>query len=127
MAAALLNHHASGKVLVRSAGSQPADRLNPAVVAAMAEIGMDISQEFPKPLTGDLSSTADVVVTMGCGDTCPTYPGQRHLDWNLADPAGQPIEAVREIRDEIEQKVLALIKELLAEQRHSGERPPGMN
>ena len=90
MAAALLDRHAEGRVRVRSAGSDPADRLNPAVVAAMAEWGIDLSRELPKPLTGELVGAADVVVTMGCGDACPVYPGKRYEDWQLQDPAGQP-------------------------------------
>jgi arsenate reductase (thioredoxin) len=91
MAAALLDHHANGRVQVRSAGSDPADHLNPAVVAAMAEVGIDLSREFPKPLTDASVKAADVVITMGCGDACPIYPGQRYEDWELQDPAGQPI------------------------------------
>lgn len=113
MAAALLDHHARGSIKVRSAGSEPASNLNPAVVEAMGEIGLDISQEFPKPLTDDLVRAADLVVTMGCGDTCPLYPGKRYLDWELEDPAGQPIAIVRRIRDQIEEKVKELIVELL--------------
>ena len=112
MAAALLDHHARGRVRVRSAGSDPADKVNPAVVEAMAEIGLDISNEFPKPLTDSAVSAADAVVTMGCGDACPFYPGKRYLDWQLADPAGKPVEAVRPIRDEIEERVKALLEEL---------------
>src|SRR5690348_12876325 len=91
MAAALLDHEAHGRVTVTSAGSEPGDELNPAVVAAMAEIGIDLSHELPKPLTGDQVQAADVVITMGCGDTCPVYPGKRYLDWNLPDPAGLDI------------------------------------
>ena len=113
MAAALLDHHGRGSIKVRSAGSEPASNLNPAVVEAMSEIGLDISQEFPKPLTDDLVRAADLVVTMGCGDTCPLYPGKRYLDWELEDPAGQPITIVRRIRDQIEEKVKELIAELL--------------
>jgi arsenate reductase len=114
MAAALLDHHAAGRVIVRSAGSQPADQLNPAVVAAMAELGLDISKEFPKPLTEDAVRSSDVVITMGCGDECPYFPGKRYLDWKLDDPAGQGVDAVRPIRDEIESRVQALLAELLA-------------
>ena len=114
MAAALLDHHAAGRITVRSAGSQPADHLNPAVVSAMAEIDLDISQERPKPLTDEAGQAADVMVTMGCGDTCPLYPGKRHLDWDLPDPAGQPVEVVRAIRDDIERRVQTLIHDLLA-------------
>jgi protein-tyrosine-phosphatase len=112
MAAALLDHQAAGKVRVASAGSQPASQLNPAVVAAMAEIGLDISREYPKPLTTGQVQAADVVITMGCGDTCPVYPGQRYLDWDLPDPAGLPLEGVRPIRDEIARRVRQLLTEL---------------
>ena len=112
MAAALLDHQAAGKVRVTSAGSQPASQLNPAVVAAMAEIGLDISREYPKPLTTSQVQAADVVNTMGCGDTCPVYPGQRYLDWDLPDPAGLPLEEVRSIRDEIARRVRQLLDEL---------------
>ncbi|MET7279498.1 arsenate reductase ArsC [Kribbella sp. NPDC005582] len=114
MAAALLDHHAAGRVVVRSAGSQPADQLNPAVVEAMAELGLDISKEFPKPLTDDAIKASDVVITMGCGDECPYYPGKRYLDWKLDDPAGQDLDAVRPIRDDINTRVQALLAELLA-------------
>jgi len=113
MAAALLDHHAHGKVHVLSAGSQPASTLNPAVVEAMREIGLDISKEFPKPLTDDVVRAADVVVTMGCGDACPLYPGKRYLDWELEDPEGRSIETVRQIRDEIDERVGKLISELV--------------
>ena len=113
MAAALLDHHAAGRVVVRSAGSQPADQLNPAVVAAMAELDLDISKEFPKPLTDDAVKASDVVITMGCGDECPYFPGKQYLDWQLDDPAGQGIDAVRPIRDEIDTRVRALVAELL--------------
>ncbi|MDX6238625.1 MAG: hypothetical protein QOG10_3440 [Kribbellaceae bacterium] len=113
MAAALLDHHAAGQVVVRSAGSQPANQLNPAVVEAMAELGLDISKEFPKPLTDDAVKAADVVITMGCGDECPYFPGKRYLDWELDDPAGRGIEAVRPIRDEIDARVRALFAELV--------------
>jgi arsenate reductase (thioredoxin) len=112
MAAALLDHQAAGRVHVSSAGSQPADQLNPAVVAAMAEVGLDISREFPKPLTGEKVQAADVVITMGCGDACPIYPGKRYLDWDLPDPAGLDLEAVRPIRDEIGRRVRALLADL---------------
>ena len=113
MAAALLDHHANGKVVVRSAGSDPADRLNPAVVAAMAEVGIDLSQEFPKPLTDQAVRAADVVITMGCGDACPIYPGKRYEDWQLQDPAGQPVEVVRGIRDDLDARVRQLLTELV--------------
>jgi arsenate reductase len=113
LAAALLHHHAAGSVHVRSAGSAPADEINPAVREAMAEIGLDISAEFPKPLIDDVVRAADVVITMGCGDACPVYPGKRYLDWELDDPAGKGIDAVRPIRDEIDRRVRALLAELL--------------
>ena len=112
MAAALLDHQAAGRVRVTSAGSQPADQLNPAVVAAMAEIGLDISREFPKPLASDKVQAADIVITMGCGDACPVYPGKRYLDWDLPDPAGLTLDEVRPIRDEIERRVRGLLDEL---------------
>jgi arsenate reductase (thioredoxin) len=113
MAAALLDHHAKGKVHVRSAGSDPAGQINPAVVAAMAEWGIDLSKGFPKPLTDEVVQAADAVVTMGCGDACPIYPGKRYLDWELDDPAGKPVEQVRAIRDEIDRRVQALPAELV--------------
>jgi arsenate reductase len=113
MAAALLDHHAEGRVHVRSAGSQPADQLNPAVVAAMEEIGLDLSREFPKPLTDEVVRAADAVITMGCGDACPIYPGKRYEDWELDDPAGQPIEKVRLIRQDIDTRVRQLLEELV--------------
>jgi arsenate reductase (thioredoxin) len=113
MAAALLDHHAKGKVAVRSAGSAPADQINPAVAAAMDEWGIDLSREFPKPLTDDFVQAADVVVTMGCGDACPIYPGKRYEDWALDDPAGQPVERVRAIRDQIDGRVQQLLAELV--------------
>lgn len=121
MAAALLAHHSGHSIVVRSAGSEPASQLNPAVVEAMAEVGLDISQNQPKRLTSDLGRSADVIVTMGCGDTCPVYPGTRTEDWDLPDPAGQPIAVVRAIRDDIEQRVLALRNELLT----ADPSPPG--
>lgn len=112
MAAALLGHLAAGRVRVASAGSQPATQLNPAVVQAMAEIGIDISGESPKRLTADHVQAADIVITMGCGEACPVYPGKRYLDWDLPDPAGLTIEQVRPIRDEIQARVTALVAEL---------------
>jgi len=112
MAAALLDHQAAGRVRVTSAGSQPADQLNPAVVQAMAEIGLDISREFPKPLTSEKVQAADVVITMGCGDACPIYPGKRYEDWDLPDPAGLSIDAVRPIRDTIRDRVGILLNDL---------------
>jgi arsenate reductase len=112
MAAALLDREAAGRVRVTSAGSQPASELNPAVVAAMAEIGLDISREFPKPLTTDKVQAADIVITMGCGDACPVFPGKRYLDWDLPDPAGLDLAAVRAIRDDIRQRVRDLLGDL---------------
>jgi arsenate reductase (thioredoxin) len=113
MAAGLLDHRAKGNVHVRSAGSAPADSINPAVVEAMAEIGIDLAREFPKPLTDDVVRASDVVVTMGCGDACPIYPGKRYVDWELADPAGKSLNEVRAIRDEIDSRVQALLAELI--------------
>jgi protein-tyrosine-phosphatase len=113
MAAALLDHRAKGTVHVRSAGSDPADRLNPAVIEAMSEIGLDITKEFPKPLTDEVVRAADVVITMGCGDACPLYPGKRYLDWELEDPAGKSLATVRQIRDEIDARVQSLLTDLV--------------
>ncbi|MPZ65992.1 MAG: arsenate reductase ArsC [Pseudonocardiaceae bacterium] len=113
MAAALLHQRAAGRVTVRSAGSEPADSINPAVTEAMTELGIDISREFPKPLTDDAVRSADVVVTMGCGDACPVYPGKRYLNWELDDPAGQPVERVRVIRDDIDRRVRQLLADLV--------------
>src|SRR5580692_2060076 len=112
MAAALLNREAAGRVRVTSAGSQPASELNPAVVQAMAEIGLDISAQFPRPLTAGTVQAADIVITMGCGDACPVFPGKRYLDWDLPDPAGLALEDIRPIREDIRRRVLALIREL---------------
>jgi protein-tyrosine-phosphatase len=112
MAAAYLAHLAGDAVEVRSAGSEPADQVNPAVVEAMAEEGIDVSAEIPKVLTVDAVQASDVVVTMGCGDTCPIFPGKRYLDWTLEDPAGQGVDAVRPIRDEIRTRIEGLISEL---------------
>jgi protein-tyrosine-phosphatase len=112
MAAALLHQKAAGRVRVRSAGSTPANELNPRVVEAMSEIGIDISREFPKPLTDEYVKAADAVVTMGCGDACPIYPGKRYEDWELEDPAGQDLATVRRIRDEIEVRVERLLEQL---------------
>ena len=112
MAAALLDHHAQGRVDVLSAGSEPADRINPAVVEVMAELDLDLSQGLPKPLTEESVQVADVVVTMGCGDACPYYPGKRYLDWDLADPAGKDVDTVRRIRDDIDGRVRGLLDEL---------------
>jgi arsenate reductase (thioredoxin) len=112
MAAALVQHHGGDRVRVRSAGSAPADRVNPAVVEAMDEVGVDIRAEVPKLLTDDAVRESDVVVTMGCGDACPFYPGKRYLDWDLPDPAGRGLDAVRPIRDEIDRRVRGLLDEL---------------
>jgi arsenate reductase len=109
----LLERRAGGRVVVRSAGSAPADELNPAVVAAMAEVGIDVSAERPKGLSDAGVRDADVVITMGCGDACPVFPGTRYLDWDLPDPAGKSVEEVRPIRDEIDRRVRALAEELL--------------
>lgn len=113
MAAALLTREAGDRIVVHSAGSAPGETLNPAVVAAMAEQGIDISSEQPKRLTDEMARDADVIVTMGCGDACPVYPGKRYVDWDLADPAGQPLAKVRLIRDEIDTRVKTLVGELL--------------
>jgi protein-tyrosine-phosphatase len=112
MAAALLNHHARGRVRVRSAGSAPSETINPAVAAALAEVGIDVSREIPKKLSDSAVEAADVVVTMGCGDGCPFYPGKRYVEWELPDPAGRPLEEVRPIRDEIDRRVRGLLAEL---------------
>jgi protein-tyrosine-phosphatase len=114
MAAGLVKLRSEGRVHVRSAGSAPGEEINPAVVEAMREIGVDLSDEFPKPLTDEVVRAADVVITMGCGDACPIYPGKRYEDWELDDPAGRSLEAVRRIRDEIEERVQRLVGELLA-------------
>lgn len=113
MAAALMVHHARGRVHVRSAGSTPAEEINPVVVEVMAELGIDLSKEIPKPLTDEVVRDADAVVTMGCGDACPIYPGKRYLDWDLPDPAGKGPDEVRAIRDQIDHRVLALLGELV--------------
>ena len=112
MGAAYAHHLSGGLVEVRSAGSAPAESINPAVREAMLEEGIDISAERPKILTTDAVQASDVVITMGCGDTCPFYPGKRYLDWQLDDPAGQGVDAVRPIRDEIKRRVAALLAEL---------------
>ena len=112
MAAALLDHYAKGKVHVRSAGSTPAEEINPEVITAMTELGLDLSQEFPKPMTDEFVKAADVVITMGCGDACPIYPGKRYEDWELDDPADADLEGVRRIRDEIARRVGRLVDEL---------------
>ena len=113
MAAGLVKLRSGGRIHVRSAGSTPSEEINPAVVEAMTEIGVDMSQEFPKPLTDEVVRAADVVVTMGCGDACPIYPGKRYEDWDLEDPAGKDIETVRHIRDQIDARVRALIDGLV--------------
>ncbi|GAA5028865.1 arsenate reductase ArsC [Microbacterium fluvii] len=113
MAAGYLRELGGGRIEVLSAGSEPADRINPVAVAAMAEEGIDIVGETPKVLTVDAVRESDVVITMGCGDTCPIFPGTRYEDWQLDDPAGQPIEAVRAVRDEIRARVERLVDELL--------------
>nr|WP_211661693.1 arsenate reductase ArsC [Modestobacter muralis] len=112
MAAGWLRHLAGDAVEVRSAGSVPGDQVNPAAVAAMAEVGIDISDQRPKVLTTDAVEASDVVITMGCGDACPVFPGKRYLDWALTDPAGKGVEAVRPIRDEIEARIRGLLTEL---------------
>ena len=109
MAAAFLSHLSNGQVDVRSAGSEPADTINPVVVTAMREVGIDIAAEIPKVLTIDTVEASDVVITMGCGDACPIFPGKQYLDWQLDDPAGQNLPAVREIRDDIERRVRGLM------------------
>jgi arsenate reductase (thioredoxin) len=114
MAAGLVKLRSGGRIHVRSAGSAPGEVINPAVVEAMEELGVDLSEEFPKPLTDEVVRAADVVITMGCGDACPIFPGKRYEDWVLDDPAGQDIETVRRIRDELDTRVTALTSELLA-------------
>ena len=113
MAAAFLDQLSQGAVEVRSAGSEPAEQVNPAAVAAMAEVGIDLTTAKPKILTTDAVKASDVVITMGCGDTCPFYPGTRYEDWDLEDPAGKGVEAVRPIRDEIRRRVETLLTELI--------------
>ena len=113
MAAGLVKLRSQGRIHVRSAGSDPADAINPAVVEAMEELGVDLNEEFPKPLTDEVVRAADVVITMGCGDACPIYPGKKYEDWELDDPAGQDLETVRRIRDELDGRVQNLIGELL--------------
>lgn len=108
----LLDRHGQGRVTVRSAGSAPGGEINPAVAQLLTERGLDVSKEFPKPLTDEAARSADILITMGCGDACPVYPGTRYLDWDLADPAGKTVEEVRPIVDEIERRVVALLEEL---------------
>jgi protein-tyrosine-phosphatase len=117
MAAALLDRYAGGAVRVRSAGSDPADRVDPAVVEAMKEIGLDLSRELPKPIADEAVRRSDVVITMGCGDACPVYPGKRYEDWDLEDPAGKDIASVRRIRDRIDARVKALLADVVPESR----------
>ena len=112
MAAALLDHHAAGRVRVRSAGSAPAADIHPGVRQAMAEIGIDLGDRVPRHLRAEAVEDSDIVVTMGCGDACPVYPGKRYLDWDLPDPAGRPVEEVRGIRNEIDRRVRSLLSEL---------------
>jgi arsenate reductase len=112
MAAGLLDRRAHGRVIVRSAGSAPADEINPAVIEVMAEIGIDVSKEFPKPLTTDAVMDSDVVVSMGCGDACPVFPGKRYLDWDLPDPSGRTADEIRAIRDAIDELVTGLLAEI---------------
>lgn len=109
----LLDHYAQGRVDVRSAGSEPGDGLNPSVVAVLSDRGLDATKEFPKPLTEKDARDADVIITMGCGDACPVYPGKRYVDWDLEDPAGKPVDLVRPIVDEIDRRVRGLLDELI--------------
>ena len=113
LAAGVLRQLAGDKVIVRTAGSAPAAEVRSAIVTALDEIGVTLGGEFPKPLTDDAVKAADVVVTMGCGDACPVYPGRRYLDWDLADPVGQPLSVIREIRDDIDSRVRTLLAELI--------------
>ena len=115
MAAGLVRLRSGGQIHVRSAGSDPADTINPAVIEAMAEIGVDMSEGFPKPLTDEVVRAADVVITMGCGDACPIYPGKRYEDWALEDPAGQDLDTVRRIRDDLDYRICVLVGELVAD------------
>ncbi len=115
MAAALTELHAAGRIEVRSAGSEPADQVNPAAVEAMAELGIDIRDREPRRLADATVRESDVVITMGCGDACPVYPGKRYLDWDLDDPAGKDLSSVRRIRNEINLRVLDLVQSLLSE------------
>jgi arsenate reductase len=119
MAAALLTVEAKGRIRVRSAGSMPAAELDPAVVTVMSEMGLDLSRNYPKPLTDDVVRASDVVITMGCGDSCPIYPGKRYEDWELPDPADQALDTVREIRDQIHDQVKALAASLIKEAKQS--------
>ena len=121
MAAGLVKLRSDGRIDVRSAGSDPGEEINPAVVEAMADVGVDLSEEFPKPLTDEVVRAADVVITMGCGDACPIYPGKRYEDWAVDDPAGQDVATVRRIRDEIDRRVRTLVAELLGERGAQGD------
>jgi protein-tyrosine-phosphatase len=109
----LLDHHGQGRVVVRSAGSAPGDTINPVVADVLRQRGLDVSKEFPKPLTDEAARAADIIITMGCGDACPVFPGKRYLDWQLDDPAGQPREVVAPIVDEIERRVLELLRDII--------------
>jgi len=122
MAAGLLKLRSAGRIHVRSAGSTPADEINPAVIEAMTEVGVDMSEEFPKPLTDEVVRAANVVITMGCGDACPIYPGKRYEDWELDDPAGEDLQTVRGIRDEIDLRVQKLVAELVGEDHGQDDR-----
>jgi len=113
MAAGLLKLRSQGRINVRSAGSAPAEEINPNAVAALEELGIDVTEEYPKPLTDEVVRAADIVITMGCGDACPVYPGKKYEDWELDDPAGQDLETVRRIRDQLDRRVQELIGELL--------------
>jgi len=115
MAAALLERHAAGRITVRSAGTQPADQINPAVIEAMNEIGIDLTSGQPRLLDSDTVRASDAVITMGCGDACPIYPGTRYLDWPIDDPAGKPLDQIRPIRDQIDDQVRALTREILGD------------
>ena len=110
----LLDHYGQGRVVVRSAGSEPGEGINPAVAQILTDRGLDVSKEFPKPLTDEAARSADVIITMGCGDACPVYPGKRYLDWDLTDPAGKPADDVRPIVDEIDRRARALVVDLLS-------------
>jgi arsenate reductase (thioredoxin) len=116
MAAGLVKLRSQGRIHVRSAGSDPGEQINPAVIEVMGELGVDMSEEFPKPLTDEVVAAADAVITMGCGDACPIYPGKKYEDWKLDDPAGQDVDTVRRIRDELDTHVRKLIAELLPSQ-----------
>ena len=123
MALGWFNHLAGDRAVAWSGGSEPGTEINPAAVAAMAEVGIDITGEFPKPWTEEIVRAADVVITMGCGDACPVYPGKRHLDWELPDPAGKGVDAVRPIRDDIDRRVRGLLRELVPDPASIGTTP----